>query len=149
MEFLAGIIDIFLHLDRHLHEIISAYGTWTYVILFLIVFAETGLVVTPFLPGDSLLFAAGAIAARGSLDAWLLSIILILAAILGDSVNYADRQLHRTARLPQPQFENFQERSTWTGHMRSMRGTGDAPLLSPASCPSSGPLRHSLPASGV
>lgn len=89
MEFLAGIIDIFLHLDRHLHEIISTYGTWTYVILFLIIFAETGLVVTPFLPGDSLLFAAGAIAARGSLDAWLLSVILITAAILGDSVNYA------------------------------------------------------------
>jgi membrane-associated protein len=89
MEFLAGIIDIFLHLDRHLNEILVAYGVWTYAILFLIVFAETGLVVAPFLPGDSLLFAAGAFAARGSLDPWWLTVLLIVAAIIGDSVNYA------------------------------------------------------------
>lgn len=89
MEFLTGIIDIFLHLDRHLEEIIVAYGVWTYAILFLIVFAETGFVVAPFLPGDSLLFAAGAFAARGALDPWWLSILLIAAAILGDSTNYA------------------------------------------------------------
>lgn len=89
MEFLTGIIDIFLHLDRHLQEIIAAYGTWTYAILFLIVFAETGLVVTPFLPGDSLLFAAGAFAARGSLDPWILCLLLIAAAVIGDSANYA------------------------------------------------------------
>jgi membrane-associated protein len=89
MEFLSGIVDIFLHLDRHLNEIIVAYGVWTYAILFLIVFAETGLVVTPFLPGDSLLFAAGAFAARGSLDPWWLCFLLTLAAVLGDSVNYA------------------------------------------------------------
>ena len=89
MEFLAGIIDIFLHLDRHLNEILVAYGVWTYAILFLIVFAETGLVVTPFLPGDSLLFAAGAFAAQGSLDPWWLTILLIVSAIIGDSVNYA------------------------------------------------------------
>ncbi len=89
MEFLAGIIDIFLHLDRHLNEIIAAYGVWTYAILFLIIFAETGLVVTPFLPGDSLLFAAGALAATGPLDPWLLCLLLIAAAIIGDSTNYA------------------------------------------------------------
>ncbi len=89
MEFLSGIIDIFLHLDTHLNEIIVAYGVWTYAILFLIVFAETGLVVAPFLPGDSLLFAAGAFAARGSLDPWWLCLLLIVAAILGDSTNYA------------------------------------------------------------
>lgn len=89
MEFLTGIIDIFLHLDRHLNEIIAAYGVWTYAILFLIIFAETGLVVTPFLPGDSLLFAAGALAATGPLDPWWLCLLLMAAAIIGDSTNYA------------------------------------------------------------
>lgn len=89
MEFLTGILDIFLHLDRHLNEIIALYGTWTYVILFLIIFAETGLVVTPFLPGDSLLFAAGALAATGPLDPIPLTLLLTLAAVLGDSANYA------------------------------------------------------------
>ena len=68
MEFLQQALDFFLHLDTHLTEITSQYGTWTYLILFLIVFCETGLVVTPFLPGDSLLFAAGAIAGLGGLD---------------------------------------------------------------------------------
>jgi membrane-associated protein len=88
MDFLKQIIDFFLHLDQHLNEIIQAYHAWTYLILFLIVFAETGLVVTPFLPGDSLLFAAGTFAALGSLDVYLLFVILTVAAILGDTVNY-------------------------------------------------------------
>ncbi len=88
MEFISQIIDIFLHLDRHLEHIISSYGIWTYAILFLIIFAETGLVVTPFLPGDSLLFAAGAFAARGSLDPLWLSVGLTLAAVVGNSMNY-------------------------------------------------------------
>lgn len=81
-------IDLFLHLDRHLTELVAQYGTWTYAILFLIVFAETGFVLTPFLPGDSLLFAAGAIAALGPLDPWFLGLLLIAAAIIGDTVNY-------------------------------------------------------------
>jgi len=89
MEFLLGIIDIFLHLDRHLNDFIVTYGVWTYAILFLIIFAETGLVVTPFLPGDSLLFAAGALSAGGVLSPWWLCVILVAAAILGDSTNYA------------------------------------------------------------
>ena len=89
MEFIKDFIDLFLHLDTHLQTVIQSYGTWTYVILFLIIFCETGLVVTPILPGDSLLFAAGAFAATGSLDlAWLL-ILLTVAAVLGDAVNYA------------------------------------------------------------
>lgn len=88
MEFGSQIIDIFLHLDHHLEQIISAYGTWTYAILFLIIFAETGLVVAPFLPGDSLLFAVGAFASRGALDPVWLCILLSLAAILGDTTNY-------------------------------------------------------------
>ena len=88
MEFIKDVIDLFLHLDTHLQTVIQNYGTWTYVILFFIIFCETGLVVTPILPGDSLLFAAGAFAATGSLDlAWLL-ILLTVAAVLGDAVNY-------------------------------------------------------------
>jgi membrane-associated protein len=88
MEFLRSVIDLFLHLDQHLSRVIADYGVWTHLILFLIVFAETGLVVTPFLPGDSLLFAAGTFAALGSLDLWLLIVLLLAAAILGDTVNY-------------------------------------------------------------
>jgi membrane-associated protein len=88
MDLLPRIIDLFLHLDRHLGQLISEYGTWTHLILFLIVFCETGLVVTPFLPGDSLLFAAGTFAALGALDLWLVVLLLILAAIAGDTVNY-------------------------------------------------------------
>jgi membrane-associated protein len=88
MDLLRSVIDLFLHLDQHLSRVIADYGVWTHLILFLIVFAETGLVVTPFLPGDSLLFAAGTFAALGSLDLWLLVALLIGAAILGDTVNY-------------------------------------------------------------
>jgi len=88
MDLLRSVIDLFLHLDQHLSRVIADYGVWTHLILFLIVFAETGLVVTPFLPGDSLLFAAGTFAALGSLDLWLVVVLLIAAAILGDTVNY-------------------------------------------------------------
>jgi membrane-associated protein len=88
MDFVRSVMDLFLHLDQHLNRIVTDYGVWTHLILFAIVFAETGLVVTPFLPGDSLLFAAGALAALGSLDPWLLIVLLTGAAILGDTVNY-------------------------------------------------------------
>jgi membrane-associated protein len=81
-------IDIFMHLDTHLDLIIREYGMWTHVILFLIIFCETGLVITPLLPGDSLLFAVGTFAALGSLDVKLLTISLSIAAIAGDTVNY-------------------------------------------------------------
>ncbi len=88
MEWLQQVLDFFLHLDTHLAQITAEYGVWTYAILFLIVFCETGLVVTPFLPGDSLLFAAGAISALGSLDPIILGLLLVGAAVLGDTVNY-------------------------------------------------------------
>lgn len=88
MDLIRTFVDFFLHLDQHLAEIIRNYGSWTYGILFLIVFAETGLVIMPLLPGDSLLFAAGTFAALGDLDPFLLAGLLIAAAILGDTVNY-------------------------------------------------------------
>ena len=89
MEFLKGLLDLFLHLDEYLAQIISDYGMWTYGILFAVIFVETGLVIMPFLPGDSLLFAAGTFAALGSLNIWALLGLLIVAAFLGDTVNYS------------------------------------------------------------
>ena len=84
-----ALIDLILHFDRHLKEFVDLYGVWVYALLFLIIFAETGLVVTPFLPGDSLLFAAGAMAATGAFNIWVLVPLLMVAAVLGDAVNYA------------------------------------------------------------
>jgi membrane-associated protein len=90
IEFIKSLIDFVLHIDQHLVEIVRDYETWTYLILFLIIFAETGLVVTPILPGDSLLFAAGAIVAKpeAGLNILFMWILLVIAAILGDLVNY-------------------------------------------------------------
>ncbi len=83
------VFDLFLNLDVHLAEFVAQYGVWVYAMLFAIIFIETGLIIWPFLPGDSLLFAAGAMAATGALDPWLTASLLIVAAILGDSVNYS------------------------------------------------------------
>jgi membrane-associated protein len=89
MDWILALFDFIIHIDVHLDQIIRSYGGWTYTLLFLIIFAETGLVVTPFLPGDSLLFAAGAFAARGSLGVAAMFLALSLAAILGNTVNYS------------------------------------------------------------
>ena len=83
------LINLLLHSDEYLRQLVTDYGPWIYAILFVIVFAETGLVVTPFLPGDSLLFAAGALGATGALDPWTASIVVLAAAIIGDAVNYS------------------------------------------------------------
>ncbi|GAB4447973.1 MAG: DedA family protein [Anaerolineales bacterium] len=88
MEQIKFLIDLFLHLDEYLARIILDYGTWTYAILFFVIFMETGFVVTPFLPGDSLLFAAGTFAALGSLNVWAIAGLLFVAAVLGDAANY-------------------------------------------------------------
>ena len=88
VELITYLIDLFLHLDKHLNEVIRDYGLWTYLLLFIIIFCETGLVVTPILPGDSLLFAAGAFAAGGALNPIYLFASLTIAAIAGDTVNY-------------------------------------------------------------
>lgn len=91
MEFITGLLDFLLHIDAHLNEIIQDYKVWTYLILFIIIFAETGLVITPFLPGDPLLFAAGALIAAGGtgLNIYLLAVLLFIAAISGNFLNYA------------------------------------------------------------
>ncbi|MFN9776180.1 MAG: DedA family protein [Burkholderiales bacterium] len=86
---LAQFVDVFLHLDKHLEAVVAQYGVWVYAILFAIIFVETGLVVMPFLPGDSLLFVCGAIAAIGGLSLPVLIVLLIAAAVLGDAVNYS------------------------------------------------------------
>lgn len=88
MEFLQTVVEYILHVDKHLFELCTNYGTWVYAILFVVVFCETGLVVTPFLPGDSLLFAVGSLAAINALNVWTASVLLIAAAIIGDTVNY-------------------------------------------------------------
>ena len=89
MEILLSGWDLLVHLDQHLALMLQQYGAWVYLILFVIIFSETGLVVTPFLPGDSLLFVAGALAAAGGMDVHLLALILVAAAVLGNTVNYS------------------------------------------------------------
>jgi len=88
MAFIKILVDLFLHLDTHLSAVITQYGFWTYGLLFVVIFIETGLVVVPFLPGDSLIFAAGTFASLGSLNIWLLFLLLAIAAVVGDTVNY-------------------------------------------------------------
>jgi membrane-associated protein len=88
MEWILKVIDFILHVDVYLNDIISRYGAWTYGLLFFVIFMETGFVVTPFLPGDSLIFAASTFAARGTLNPWMIFILLSLAAVSGDTANY-------------------------------------------------------------
>jgi len=114
METLKYALDLVLHLNKHLDVLVGNYGAWVYAILFLIVFCETGLVVTPFLPGDSLLFAAGAIAAGGRLNIFALMVLLFVAAVLGDTVNYwiGDRAGHKLVlRFPRLIRQKYLDRT--------------------------------------
>jgi membrane-associated protein len=114
METLKYALDLILHLNKHLDTLVGDYGAWVYAILFLIVFCETGLVVTPFLPGDSLLFAAGAIAAGGRLNIFALMVLLLVAAVLGDTVNYwiGDRAGHKLVlRFPRLIRQKYLDRT--------------------------------------
>jgi membrane-associated protein len=108
MEWLTQVAGLVLHLDRHLLDFATNYGAWVYALLFLIIFCETGLVVTPFLPGDSLLFVAGTVAATGALNVHVMVILLVISAVLGDSVNYGiGRWLGpRVFKMPQSWFFN-------------------------------------------
>ena len=110
MEFIQLVIDFILHIDRHLAELTAAYGPWIYGILFLIIFCETGLVVTPFLPGDSLLFVAGAIATQDAMNIHLMVILLIIAAILGDAVNYSIGRFFGVRLFSNPDSKIFRRR---------------------------------------
>ena len=89
VELLLSAWDLLVHLDQHLAAVLQQYGAWIYLILFAIIFSETGFVVTPFLPGDSLLFVAGALAAAGGMDVHMLALLLVVAAVLGNTVNYS------------------------------------------------------------
>ena len=110
MEFVQLVIDFILHIDRHLAELTAAYGPWIYGILFLIIFCETGLVVTPFLPGDSLLFVAGAIATQDAMNIHLMVILLIIAAVLGDAVNYSIGRYFGVRLFANPDSKIFRRR---------------------------------------
>lgn len=110
MEFVQLVIDFILHIDRHLAELTAACGPWIYGILFLIIFCETGLVVTPFLPGDSLLFVAGAIATQDAMNIHLMVILLIIAAILGDAVNYSIGRFFGVRLFANPDSKIFRRR---------------------------------------
>jgi len=147
MEFLKEAIEFVLHLDKHLGPIIQDYGVWTYLILFAVIFCETGLVVTPFLPGDSLLFLAGVFAGRGELSLLGLIVSLIAAAIIGDTVNYWVGHFLGTACSPPNGGSSGP--STWPTPTSSSRSTAAKPSSSPASCPSSAPWRRSSPAWGA
>ena len=142
---MGALIDLFLHLDTHLAQFVATYGGWVYAILFLIVFAETGLVVTPFLPGDSLLFAAGALAAAGGLNVWLVIAILCVAAIVGDAVNYAARACS-PRRIEPAGSIGCSIASTSSGPTPFSRNTGARRSCSGASSPSCGRSSRSWPA---
>ena len=110
MDFIQLVIDFILHIDRHLAELTAAYGPWIYGILFLIIFCETGLVVTPFLPGDSLLFVAGAIATQEAMNVHLMVPLLIVAAILGDALNYGIGRFFGARLFANPESKIFRRR---------------------------------------
>ncbi len=141
-EWIPRLMDFILHLNQHLNFIIENYGLWCYLIFFLIIFAETGLVVTPFLPGDSFLFALGAIAAAGSLKVGAIFIVLAIAAILGNGANYAVGKYFGDVIL-NARVNGASKKSMLTAHMASTKNTAQKPSSWPDSSQSSEPSPHS------
>lgn len=131
MEFITFIIDFIIHIDLHLAELVAEYGIWLYAILFLIVFCETGLIVTPFLPGDSLLFVAGALTTLESndLNVHLMVVLIIIAAIIGDSVNYAIGRLFGKRLFSNPNSKIFRRVYLEKTHQFYERHGGKAIIL--------------------
>jgi len=148
MELLLKGVDVLLHLDKYLDLMIQTMGIWSYVIIFLIIFCETGLVVTPILPGDSLLFAIGTFAAIGSFDIAMVLLLLTIAAIAGDTVNYWTGN-YLGPKVFHYEDSRFFKRSIWNAPISFMKGTAGRPLSLPASFRSSAPLRRLLPASAA
>lgn len=146
MDLIYFLIDFILHIDVHLAELVAEYGIWVYAILFLILFCETGLVVTPFLPGDSLLFVAGALSAlpTNDLNVHLMVALMIVAAIVGDAVNYTIGRLFgknfSVTRTPK-----FSAAATWIKPMRSTSVMAVRRLSWRVSCLSCAHLRRLLP----
>ena len=118
MEYIEFLVDFVLHIDKHLAELVAAYDTWVYAILFIIIFCETGLVVTPFLPGDSLLFVAGTLAALpgNHLNVFLLTGLIIVAAILGDSANFEIGKVFGNKLFSNPNSKIFKQKYLQTTH---------------------------------
>ena len=128
---ITDLIDFILHIDQHLQTLSAEYGVWIYAILFLIVFCETGLVVTPFLPGDSLLFAAGAISALGNMNIHLMVAILLAAAIIGDAVNFAIGKYFGEKLFSNPNSKIFKQEYLEKTH-KFYGNTAGKPSSSPA-----------------
>ena len=147
MELLAWFWDLVVHLDVHLAEFVARHGVWVYALLFAIVFCETGLVVTPFLPGDSLLFVAGAVAAAGDMNIAAVMATLIAAALCGDNVQLLGRPLDRSEGVPLRAVALVQPRAPRSARMLSTSATAARPSSSRASCPSCAPTCRSSPAS--
>lgn len=135
MDLIYFLIDFILHIDVHLAELVAEYGVWVYAILFLILFCETGLVVTPFLPGDSLLFVAGALASLGTndLNVHLMVVLMLIAAIVGDAVNYTIGRLFGEKLFSNPDSKIFR-RSYLDKTHQFYENTVEKPSFSPALC---------------
>ena len=138
------VIDFILHIDQHLTALSAQYGMWIYAILFLIIFCETGLVATPFLPGDSLLFAAGGIAAVGEMNIHIMVLILLVAAILGDAVNFMIGKYFGAKLFSNPDSKIFR-RAYLEKPMRSTKNTAARPLSLPVLFRLCAPLPRSWP----
>lgn len=133
MNIISTLIDFILHIDQHLQFIVTQYGIWIYVILFALIFCETGLVVTPFLPGDSLLFAAGGIAAIGEMNVHFMVVLLLAAAIIGDAVNFSIGK-NLVPICLQTLIQKYSNKFIYTKHRNFMQSMAERRLSLPVLC---------------